>query len=124
MALLDTLDKADASVGEPYEKMKQIFVELMDSMLKYQDESGMWYQVVNVGGMDRNYLETSGSSIMAYALLKGVRLGFLPESYRMARRHFTVFVRSTYRKMRMVNLFRRNLSGCRTRRCEQTFRNF
>ena len=42
MALLDTLDKADASVGEPYEKMKQIFVELMDSMLKYQDESGMW----------------------------------------------------------------------------------
>ena len=83
MALLDTLDKADASVGEPYEKMKQIFVDLMDSMLKYQDESGMWYQVVNVGGMDRNYLETSGSSIMAYALLKGVRLGFLPESYRV-----------------------------------------
>ena len=33
-------------------------------------------------GMDRNYLETSGSSIMAYALLKGVRLGFLPEKYR------------------------------------------
>ena len=82
MALLDTLDKADASVGEPYEKMKQIFVELMDSMLKYQDESGMWYQVVNVGGMDRNYLETSGSAIMAYSMLKGVRLGFLPESFR------------------------------------------
>ena len=42
----------------------------------------MWYQVVNFGGMERNYLETSGSSIMAYSLLKGVRLGFLPESYR------------------------------------------
>ena len=82
MALLDTLDKADPSVGEPYEKMKQIFVDLMDAMLKYQDESGMWYQVVNLGSMERNYLETSGSSILAYALLKGVRLGFLPESYR------------------------------------------
>lgn len=83
MALLDTLDKADASAaGESYEKLKQIFVELMDAMLKYQDESGMWYQVVNFGGMDKNYLETSGSSIMAYALLKGVRLGYLPESYR------------------------------------------
>lgn len=81
MALLDTLDKADPSVSEPYEKMKKIFVELMDSMLRYQDESGMWYQVVNLGGMKHNYLETSGSSIMAYALLKGVRLGFLPESY-------------------------------------------
>ena len=83
MALLDTLDKTDASAaGESYEKLKQIFVELMDAMLKYQDESGMWYQVVNFGGMDKNYLETSGSSIMAYALLKGVRLGFLSESYR------------------------------------------
>lgn len=82
MALLDTLDKIDASCGEPYEKMKKTFVELMDSMLKYQDESGMWYQVVNLGGMEKNYLETSGSSIMAYALLKGVRLGFLHENYR------------------------------------------
>lgn len=82
MALLDTLDKTDASAaGESYEKLKQIFVELMDAMLKYQDESGMWYQIVNYGGMDKNYLETSGSSIMAYALLKGVRLGILPESY-------------------------------------------
>ena len=35
----------------------------------------MWYQVVNYGGMEKNYLETSGSSIMAYAILKGVRLG-------------------------------------------------
>ena len=35
MALLDTLDKADASAaGESYEKLKQIFVELMDAMLK------------------------------------------------------------------------------------------
>ena len=81
MALLDTLDKADASVGEPYERLKKVFVDLMDAMLKYQDASGMWYQVVNFGGMEKNYLETSGSSIMAYALLKGVRLGFLPENY-------------------------------------------
>ncbi len=62
--------------------MKRTFAELMEAMLRYQDESGMWYQVVNVGGMEKNYLETSGSSIMAYALLKGVRLGFLPELYR------------------------------------------
>ena len=54
----------------------------MEAMLKYQDESGMWYQVVNYGKLAPNYLETSGSSIMAYALLKGVRLGYLPESCR------------------------------------------
>ncbi len=82
MALLDTLSIMDESDGERYEHMKRIFLELMDALLKYQDESGMWYQVVNFGGMEKNYLETSGSSILAYAILKGVRLGFLPESYR------------------------------------------
>ncbi len=81
MALLDTLDKADKSEKKICTLLKDAFVDLMEAMLKYQDESGMWYQVVNFGGMDRNYLETSGSSIMAYALLKGVRLGYLPETY-------------------------------------------
>lgn len=82
MALLDTLDKAKAEVaGDDYEVLKDAFKDLIDAMLNYQDESGMWYQVVNLGGMDRNYLETSGSSIMAYGILKGVRLGFLDESY-------------------------------------------
>lgn len=81
MALLDTIDKADPSCKDT-EFLKSTFTDLMDAMLKYQDESGMWYQVVNYGGMEPNYLETSGSSIMAYALLKGVRLGYLPESCR------------------------------------------
>jgi unsaturated rhamnogalacturonyl hydrolase len=85
MALLDTLDKCDrddAKYADDIKMMQDAYVDLMDTMIKYQDESGMWYQVVNYGGLDKNYLETSGSSIMAYALLKGVRLGYLPESYR------------------------------------------
>lgn len=85
MALLDTLDKVDNSDGKfdaEVKMLKDAYVDLIESMLKYQDESGMWYQVVNFGGMDKNYLETSGSSILAYSILKGVRLGFLPESYR------------------------------------------
>ena len=85
MALLDTLDKVDNSDHKYDAECKMLqdaYVDLMNSMIKYQDESGMWYQIVNFGGMDKNYLETSGSSIMAYSLLKGVRLGFLPESYR------------------------------------------
>lgn len=85
MALLDTLEKTDINDPEYAEDRKMLadaFKDLIDSMLKYQHESGMWYQVVNYGGMDKNYLETSGSSIFAYAILKGVRLGYLPESYR------------------------------------------
>ena len=83
MALLDTLSKCEP--GEEYkaeyDNLKKVFVDLIDSMLKFQDESGMWYQLPALGGQEPNYLETSGSAIMAYSLLKGVRLGFLPESY-------------------------------------------
>ena len=82
MALLDTLTKADNSYQPDYDRLKQVFVDLMESMAKFQDESGMWYQVVNMGGREKNYLETSGSAIMAYSMLKGVRLGFLPERFR------------------------------------------
>ena len=51
-------------------------------MLPYQDEeTGMWYQVVNRGGITPNYLETSGSAIFGYAIMKSVRLGLLEPSY-------------------------------------------
>lgn len=84
MALLDTLSKCEP--GEEYlteyENLKSVFVRLMEDMLRFQDESGMWYQLPALGGQEPNYLETSGSAIMAYSLLKGVRLGFLPVEYR------------------------------------------
>lgn len=81
MALIDTIDKMDKSYTEMYTKLMEMFKDLTTSLLKFQDESGMWYQVVDQGGREGNYLETSGSAIMAYAILKGVRMGFLPESY-------------------------------------------
>ena len=68
--------------SEHLDQMKKDLKRFIDGMLKYQDESGMWYQLPALAGKKPNYLETSGSAIMAYSLLKGVRLGFLPESYR------------------------------------------
>ncbi len=83
MALLDTLDKCDETVArEQYDKLKDVFVDYIDSLLAYQDESGMWYQLPARAGEPGNYLETSGTAIFAYSLLKAVRLGILPESYR------------------------------------------
>ena len=83
MALLDTLAQANPEVmPEEYAWMKGVFRDLIDSMLAFRDEKGMWYQVVNLKDRKPNYPETSGSAIMAYSILKGVRLGFLPESYR------------------------------------------
>lgn len=85
MALLDTLNKAGDKGSQNWNKLKEIFVELCDSMLKFQDETGMWYQVPNYPKKGANYLETSGSAIYAYSLLKGARTGILEnEKYRIA----------------------------------------
>ena len=82
MALLDTLFQADPDVmPEEYSWMKQVFRDLMDAMLLYCDDSGMWYQVVDQKDREPNYPETSGSAIMSYCMQKGARLGFLPEEF-------------------------------------------
>lgn len=81
MALVDTVDIMPDSFKEQRDKLSEIYKELIDSMLKFQDESGMWYQVVDKGGREGNYLETSGSAIFAYSIMKSVRMGILDESY-------------------------------------------
>ncbi len=82
MALIDTMEILPDSMASERETLGRMYRELIDAMLPYQDEaSGMWYQVVNRGGISPNYLETSGSAIFAYAIMKSVRLGFLPDSY-------------------------------------------
>lgn len=82
MALIDTMDVMPAFMCGEKERLRVIYQELIDSMLPYQDEeTGMWYQVVNRGGIAPNYLETSGSAIFAFAIMKSVRLGFLDDSY-------------------------------------------
>ena len=78
-ALADLLEIVDDPAGD---RLKPIFVELMEGIAPYADpETGMYYQVVDQGGREGNYLETSGSSMIAYAMLKGARLGVLPREY-------------------------------------------
>jgi len=83
MALVDCAEKLDtkkhtAQISILATQLK----DLLDALLKVQDvESKMFYQVTNKGHMEGNYLETSGSCAIAYALMKGSRLGYLPENY-------------------------------------------
>ncbi len=82
MALIDTVEIMPDSMEKERSRLSGIYRELIDSMLPYQDEeTSMWYQVVNRGGITPNYLETSGSAIFAYAIMKSVRLGLLEPSY-------------------------------------------
>ncbi len=81
MALIDTIDIMPDSMTEQKNTLAGIYKDLIDSMLKFQDKSGMWYQVVNLGDRPENYLEASGSAIFAYAIMKSTRIGILDESY-------------------------------------------
>ncbi|WP_246473190.1 glycoside hydrolase family 88/105 protein [Treponema parvum] len=80
MAMLDTLNKSAKKNTKDWLKLKKNFSRFMASMLKYQDKSGMWYQIPNLPDRSPNYLETSGSAIIAYSLLKGVRTKILEDN--------------------------------------------
>lgn len=77
MAMVEILD----ALPENYERRGEVIEMLQQAMtaaVKYQDKkSGVWYDVMDVKD-DRNYLEATASSMFAYCLLKGARLGYLP----------------------------------------------
>ena len=79
VALIDIIEIVD---GETRDRLLKIFSKLIDSIAAYRDsESGLYWQVVDQPGRDGNYLETSGSSMIAYASLKGARLGVIDKKY-------------------------------------------
>ena len=49
--------------------------------MKYQDETGAWYQVTDLGDKEGNYLEGSGTAMLTYAIAKGVNMNVLPKDY-------------------------------------------
>lgn len=96
-ALADLLEIVDDPGARA--RLRPIFTELMEGVARYADEeTGLYYQVVDQGGRAGNYLETSGSSMMAYAMLKGARLGVLgPEYAQLGRKTFDGILRRYFR---------------------------
>lgn len=81
MALVDVLDY----FPKDHPKRPQLIAylnSLAKAVTKYQDASGLWYQVTDQGNRGGNYLEASGSSMFAYAFAKGANKGYLPDEYK------------------------------------------
>ena len=80
VALADLLEILPDSEGR--DGIAAVFRTLMEDVSKFADEAtGMYWQVVDQPGREGNYLESSGSSMLAYAMLKGARLGVLTAEY-------------------------------------------
>jgi unsaturated rhamnogalacturonyl hydrolase len=81
MAIVDVLDflpidhpKRGLVIG--------LFYRLAEAIARVQEpESGLWYQVLDQGEREGNYLEASGSAMFVYALAKGARKGYLSDSF-------------------------------------------
>lgn len=83
MAMIEVLDALPQDYARRHEII-DLFQKAMAQVVKYQDkETGVWYDVLDVTD-DRNYLESTCSSMFAYCLLKGSRLGYLDQSFREA----------------------------------------
>lgn len=84
MALVDVLDYFPK---EHKQRQHIMFIldDLIKSIVKYQDEeSGLWYQVVDQGDRYDNYLEASASSMFVYAIAKAVNKKYVGEEYQVS----------------------------------------
>ena len=83
MALVDTVDKMSETIFEYYKGLIDLSKEAITDILPYQDKkTGLWYQVIDAMDRKGNYLEVSGTSMVIYSILKGVRLNILDKSHK------------------------------------------
>ena len=81
MALVDAIELIPDSCPQEIEAVKAIAFRLLPPLLNFQDQTtGLWYQVLDKGGEEKNYLESSASSMYVYFLLKLLRLGLVPDA--------------------------------------------
>ena len=77
VALLDELEYLPAA----YDRRGQVedmVRSLLLSLIPYQDdETGLWYQVVDKGGKEGNWLETSCTCLYVAAMCKAYRMGLM-----------------------------------------------
>lgn len=81
MAMIDILDVVPAD--QPgREEVLGILRGLADAIVRFQDEeSGVWWEILDQGGREGNYLEASVSSMFVYTLARGVNQGYLDAKY-------------------------------------------
>lgn len=80
MAMVDVLDFLPEN-HPGTERIITYLNQFAEAITKVQDESGLWWQVLDQGDREGNYLEATGTSMFTYAFAKGVRKGYLDKKY-------------------------------------------
>lgn len=78
MSLVDVIDAMSIEIYEDYREFRDLLREAVNGILQYQDsETNLFYQVIDHKDDKNNYLETSGSAMVGYTILKACRLDLL-----------------------------------------------
>jgi unsaturated rhamnogalacturonyl hydrolase len=81
VAILDILDY----IPQDHPRRQEFInaeVDIINAIIRFQDEdSGLWYQVVNRGDDPQNWLEISCSCLYTYAVSKAVKKNLIHKSY-------------------------------------------
>jgi rhamnogalacturonyl hydrolase YesR len=81
MSLVDVLDFFPQDHPER-KNILAVIGKVAKGICKYQDpKTGVWYQVIDKGTREGNYLEASASAMFTYFLLKAINRGYLDEKY-------------------------------------------
>ncbi|SMO94240.1 glycoside hydrolase family 88/105 protein [Gracilimonas mengyeensis] len=81
MAIVDILDYFPEDHPQR-DDLIIILEKFAEAVVDFQDEeSGVWYQVIDQGDREGNYLEASASIMFTYAIKKGANKGYLDEKY-------------------------------------------
>jgi len=82
MALVDVLDYLPQNHSGRV-KILEILNQVAAGIKKCQDtKTGLWYQILDQGNREGNYIEATGSSMFTYALLKATRKGYISQDYK------------------------------------------
>ncbi len=99
MAIVDVLDYLPPTQPE-LEDINAVLRRVADGIVRWQDpSSGAWWQVVDQGPRQGNYLEATASSMFVYTLAKAINRGYLPREKYLpaARRGYEALVREFVR---------------------------
>jgi unsaturated rhamnogalacturonyl hydrolase len=78
MAIVDSLDYFSPTHPE-VDRINEVLRRVADGIVRWQDpKTGLWWQVVDQGSREGNYLEATASSMFVYTLAKGINRGYLP----------------------------------------------
>lgn len=81
MAMVDIVELLQNDHPQITNELSGLFRELVEGIMTHQDkDSHMWFQVIDRPDIEGNYLETSGSAMLAYSMLKAFRLKMVPSS--------------------------------------------